>query len=175
MAEKLTLAQELEQKALYIEELIKSISSHISDFIDKPYLVDEHLHNIYSKLEKAKLEWVNIEKYLKDVYDFRVTVLKLILDTMLKENINALYSTREIEDIEKMYNALVDEWLNDENIKNNIFKIKERNAILKIKKMIEEFSSWTMEYDFTRIMNRLEKAKELWYDVSDLEGQILDL
>ena len=50
---KVTFAEKIEEKSLYVEDLMRTLNSKISDFIEKPHLVTEYLQTIYNFLIKA--------------------------------------------------------------------------------------------------------------------------
>lgn len=162
----------------YSYELLEEISRLIAELPESNFITSNKFIDINNKLEKAKSLWINVSKYEEQIYNFRCSLLnRKISDKIqiIEERGSSDHSVFDISWIESNYLELKNDF---SDIENTNIKFKELLGVIakaKIWSMVEKYVSGESNagFDFENIMRELQKAKDLWVDVHELEMMIL--
>ncbi len=165
----------------YSFALLEEISTLIWSLPRNKFISSNNFIDINNKIQKAKSLGINVEKYEREITEFRKNLLNRkiqdkiiqIQENMKSQNLDEL--DLQFEDIENNFLELKQDISDISEIENSYYELKNiiKKAKLYRKILQSSFSQNLSSYDFDQIMWEILNLKEAWIEVWDLESLIM--
>lgn len=165
----------------YSFALLGEISTLIWSLPRNKFISSNNFIDINNKIKKAKSLGINVEKYEREITEFR----KNLLNRKIKDKINQIQANMKSKNLDELDLQFKDIENNFLELKQNIQDIIEiENSYYELKNIIQKAKIFRKimqfyklsngsSYDFDQIMWEILHLKEAWIDVTDLENLIM--
>ena len=169
--------QHLERVSDYSIDLMKEILADITKLSQYSWQQAHHkLDSINKKVDLARKQWVNVDAIDKQVLDFRVIIFSRDIVNKIEEiESHSNRHSFNINRIENEYEELKKEKdIDHDTLESEMQKLSNELIRANLKYMIRDITEswWTSQYSIDQVAHELEKIKEQWIDVDDIEEML---